>query len=150
MLMWDHLAIDSSLAATQEEMCRGVALSLTLYSCSPVLITFAAVPDSHFLSGSTQEVGVQVWPHHVCRGFQIFGKKGIYLPDRKRISFHCQVIAVLSALLSLQLTYGLTEKELKRKGNNLLFTNSVKTKVKEYIRQYMKKVGTVYRRADSP
>ena len=52
---------------------------------------------------------------------------------------------------SLQLTYGLTEKEIgRKKSGSLEFTNSVKTKVKEYIRQYMKKFGPVYRRVGSP
>ena len=47
---------------------------------------------------------------------------------------------------SLQLTYGLTEKEIARKGGvaNLVYSDSVKSKVKDYIRQYMKKFGPVY------
>ena len=47
---------------------------------------------------------------------------------------------------SLQLTYGLTEKEIARKGGvaNLVYSDSVKSKVKDYIRQYMKKLGPVY------
>lgn len=50
-----------------------------------------------------------------------------------------------------QLTYGLTEKEAGRKKKGKLeFTSSVKTRVKEYIRQYMKKIGPVYRKISSP
>ena len=52
----------------------------------------------------------------------------------------------------MQLTYGLTEKEITRKSGvlKLEFTDSVKTKVKEYIRHYMKKCGPIYRRTNSP
>lgn len=66
------------------------------------------------------------------------------------------VVAELSCAnvfcLSLQLTYGLTEKEITRKGgvHKLEFTDSVKNKVKEYIRQYMKKCGAIYKREKSP
>jgi hypothetical protein len=49
-----------------------------------------------------------------------------------------------------QLTYGITEKESGRKKGKLEFTASVKTRVKEYIRQYMKKIGPVYRKISSP
>lgn len=54
------------------------------------------------------------------------------------------------SLIFFQLTYGLTEKESgrKRKGK-LEFTSSVKTRVKEYIRQYMKKIGPVYKKVPS-
>lgn len=48
--------------------------------------------------------------------------------------------------LARRLTYGLTEKEKGRK-KELLFTDSVKAKAKEYIRQYMKKFGPIYKRA---
>ena len=54
----------------------------------------------------------------------------------------------------LQLTYGLAEKEFNRKGSagigRLELTDSVKAKVKDYIRQYMKKFGSVYYRTSSP
>lgn len=48
-----------------------------------------------------------------------------------------------------QLTYGLTEKEIDRKGgiDKLVYNDSVKGKVKDYIRQYMKKHGPVYKRS---
>jgi len=50
----------------------------------------------------------------------------------------------------MQLTYGLAEKEASRKkAGKLEFSNSVKTKVKEYIRQYMKKTGPVFKRHGS-
>ena len=48
--------------------------------------------------------------------------------------------------LARRLTYGLTEKEKGRK-KELLFTDSVKARVKEYIRQYMKKFGPIYKKA---
>lgn len=57
---------------------------------------------------------------------------------------------IFSSLFYVKLTYGLTEKEIERKGKaNLEFTNSVKAKAKEYIRQYMKKIGPVYKRLSS-
>lgn len=69
-------------------------------------------------------------------------KVGIAIRERERE----RIIA-----LSFQLTYGLTEKEAGRKKKGKLeFTSSVKTRVKEYIRQYMKKIGPVYRRISSP
>ena len=46
----------------------------------------------------------------------------------------------------LQLTYGLTDKESSRKKGKLECTDSVKAKVKEYIRQYMKRFGPVYKK----
>ena len=57
-----------------------------------------------------------------------------------------QLSTFLLFLISLQLTYGLTEKEIARKGGvaNLVYSDSVKSKVKDYIRQYMKKFGPVY------
>ena len=47
-----------------------------------------------------------------------------------------------------QLTHGLTEKEaFHKKGyENVDFNESVKTKTKEYIRNYMKKFGPIYTR----
>ena len=57
----------------------------------------------------------------------------------------------MSSLSLSQLTYGLAEKEFQRKGGaKLNLTDSVKGKVKDYIRQYMKKFGTVYYRTSSP
>ena len=57
------------------------------------------------------------------------------------------MLFVLIDLITSQLTYGLTEKEASRKKKEKLeFTDSVRAKVKEYIRQYMKKTGPVYRR----
>lgn len=59
----------------------------------------------------------------------------------------CLLMKIYSSFFpSSQLTYGLTEKEITRKGGvaNLVYNNSVKSKVKDYIRQYMKKFGPVY------
>ena len=52
----------------------------------------------------------------------------------------------------MQLSHGLTEKEITRKGSleNLEITDSVKAKAKDYIRQYMKRFGSIYVRTRSP
>lgn len=51
--------------------------------------------------------------------------------------------------LARKLTFGLTEKEISRKGSSseLVFTDSVKSRVKDYIKSYMKKFGPVYKRS---
>jgi hypothetical protein len=49
-----------------------------------------------------------------------------------------------------QLTHGLAEKEQQRRQGSvesLVFNDSIKAKVKEYIRQYMKKYGALYTRS---
>ena len=53
----------------------------------------------------------------------------------------------LCPLFAAQLSYGLTEKEILRKHGvqNLVFSDSVRIKAKDYIRTYMKKFGAVYK-----
>jgi hypothetical protein len=51
--------------------------------------------------------------------------------------------------LARKLTHGLAEKELQRRHGStgdLVFNDSIRSKVKEYIRQYMKKCGPIYTR----
>ena len=51
----------------------------------------------------------------------------------------------LSEILYPQLTHGLTEKELQRKGvTDLNITDSLKQRVKLYISAYMSKFGPIY------
>ena len=46
-----------------------------------------------------------------------------------------------------QLTHGLTEKELARKGaTELAITDNLKQRVKQYITAYMSKFGPIYHR----
>ncbi len=55
-------------------------------------------------------------------------------------------------LFVFQLSHGLTEKEISRKGglDKVELTDSVRAKAKEYIRHYMKKFGALYIRNRSP
>ena len=52
-------------------------------------------------------------------------------------------------VLHVQLTYGVVEKELKqgKSALSLEFTGNTRMKILEFIKNYMKKFGEVYRRS---
>ena len=60
------------------------------------------------------------------------------------------IINLMTLFVIVQLTFGITEKEISRKSGNtdlLDFNDQVKSRVKDYIRNYMKKFGPIYKRS---
>lgn len=76
--------------------------------------------------------------------FQVPRSEGVPLA----VSRYFDELSVLDLLQLLQLTHGLTEKEISRKGgtDGLAFNSSVKSRTKDYIRNYMKKFGPLFSR----
>ena len=64
--------------------------------------------------------------------------------------YYFNIINLMTLFVIVQLTFGITEKEISRKSGNtdlLDFNDQVKSRVKDYIRNYMKKFGPIYKRS---